>query len=102
MTLSTPSPHEITQLLIDWNNGSQDALDQLYPLVYEELRRLAHRYMIGERPGHTLQTTAVVHEAYLRLVDVDKPQNWKSGSGNSRPNVPGNRPRSKSSVARND
>jgi len=77
MTLSTPSPHEITQLLIDWNNGSQDALDQLYPLVYEELRRLAHRYMIGERPGHTLQTTAVVHEAYLRLIDQKHVQ-WQN------------------------
>ena len=77
MTLSTPSPHEITQLLIDWNNGSQDALDQLYPLVYEELRRLAHRYMSGERPGHTLQTTAVVHEAYLRLIDQKHVQ-WQN------------------------
>src|ERR687884_1163652 len=67
MTEHTPSPHEITHLLIAWSNGSQDALEQLYPLVYEELRRLAHRYMSRERPGHTLQTTAVVHEAYLRL-----------------------------------
>jgi RNA polymerase sigma-70 factor, ECF subfamily len=77
MTLSTPSPHEITQLLIEWNNGSQDALDQLYPLVYEELRRLAHRYMSRERPGHTLQTTAVVHEAYLRLIDQKHVQ-WQN------------------------
>ena len=69
MTQSAPSPHELTQLLIACSSGSQDAYDQLYPLVYEELRRLAHRYMSRERKGHTLQTTAVVHEAYLRLID---------------------------------
>jgi RNA polymerase sigma factor (TIGR02999 family) len=77
MTQSTPTPHELTQLLIDWSNGSQDALEQLYPLVYEELRRLAHRYMSRERPGHTLQTTAVVHEAYLRLIDQKHVQ-WQN------------------------
>ena len=71
------SAHEITQLLINGSNGSQGALDQLYPLVYEELRRLAHRYMSRERPGHTLQTTAVVHEAYLRLIDQKHVQ-WQS------------------------
>jgi RNA polymerase sigma factor (TIGR02999 family) len=63
-----PSPREVTQLLIDWRNGDQAALDKLMPLVYEELRRIAHRYMRRERPGHTLQTTALVNEAYLRLV----------------------------------
>ena len=77
MTQSAPTPHELTQLLIDWSNGSQDALEQLYPLVYEELRRLAHRYMSRERPGHTLQTTAVVHEAYLRLIDQKHVQ-WQN------------------------
>ena len=77
MTRSTPSPHELTQLLIDWSNGSQDALEQLCPLVYEELRRLAHRYMSRERPGHSLQTTAVVHEAYLRLIDQKHVQ-WQN------------------------
>jgi RNA polymerase sigma-70 factor (ECF subfamily) len=77
MTRSTPLPHEITRLLIDWSNGSQDALEDLFPLVYEELRRLAHRYMNRERPGHTLQTTAVVHEAYLRLIDQKHVQ-WQN------------------------
>src|ERR1700687_3562247 len=77
MTPSTPSPQEITQLLIAGSNGSQDALEQLFPLVYEELRRLAHRYMSRERPGHTLQTTAVVHEAYLRLIDQKHVQ-WQN------------------------
>jgi RNA polymerase sigma-70 factor, ECF subfamily len=77
MTQSPPSPHEITQLLIDWSNGSQNALERLFPLVYEELRRLAHRYMSKERPGHTLQTTAVVHEAYLRLIDQKHVQ-WQN------------------------
>jgi RNA polymerase sigma-70 factor, ECF subfamily len=77
MTRFTPSPHELTQLLIDWSNGSQDAVEKLFPLVYEELRRLAHRYMRRERPDHTLQTTAVVHEAYLRLIDQKQVQ-WQN------------------------
>ena len=77
MTRSTPVSHEVTQLLIDCSNGSQDAFKQLFPLVYEELRRLAHRHMIRERPGHTLQTTAVVHEAYLRLIDQKHVQ-WQN------------------------
>jgi RNA polymerase sigma factor (TIGR02999 family) len=77
MTRSTPAPHEVTQLLIDCSKGSQDAFKQLFPLVYEELRRLAHRYMTQERPGHTLQTTAVVHEAYLRLIDQKHVQ-WQN------------------------
>jgi len=62
------SQDEVTQLLVAWNNGDQQALDQLMPYVYDELRRLARRYMRAERPGHTLQTTALVNEAYLRLV----------------------------------
>jgi len=65
----TPSPHEVTQLLLDWSNGNQAALDKLMPLVYGELHRLAHQYMNRERPGHTLQTSGLVNEAYLRLVD---------------------------------
>jgi RNA polymerase sigma-70 factor (ECF subfamily) len=65
-----PSPaHEVTQLLNDWSEGKQAALDKLMPLIYQELRRLAHRYLSRERAGHTLQTTDLVHEAYLRLVD---------------------------------
>ena len=66
--LSLP-PHEITQLLAEWSSGNQAALDKLYPLVYDELHRMAHRYMSRERKGHTLQTTAVINEAYLRLVE---------------------------------
>jgi RNA polymerase sigma-70 factor, ECF subfamily len=65
----TPSSQNITRLLLDWRNGDQSALDRLMPLVYEELRRMANHYMRNERRGHTLQTSALVHEAYLRLVD---------------------------------
>ncbi len=65
---ATLSPHEITQLLEDWSNGNQAALDKLYPLVHDELRRMARRYMNRERKDHTLQTTALINEAYLRLV----------------------------------
>jgi RNA polymerase sigma-70 factor, ECF subfamily len=64
----TPSPHQITQLLKDWGNGDQAARDQLMVLVYEELRRMAHQHMRRERAGHTLQTSALVHEAFMRLV----------------------------------
>jgi RNA polymerase sigma factor (TIGR02999 family) len=63
----------VTKLLADWSQGDRAALDKLTPLVYEELRRLAHRYMEGQRPDHTLQTTALVNEAYLRLADQRKP-----------------------------
>jgi len=65
-------PHELTQLLVDWGNGNQAAADQLMPLVYDELHRLAHHYMKHERPGHTLQTSALVNEAYLRLIDQNQ------------------------------
>jgi RNA polymerase sigma factor (TIGR02999 family) len=68
---------DVTQLLIDWSNGSEEALHQLMPLVYCELRQLARGYMRRERPGHTLQATALVNEAYLRLVDQNKVQ-WQS------------------------
>lgn len=70
--MTKSSPHEVTQLLQAWSGGDQEALEMLVPLVYEELHRLASHYMSGERPGHTLQTSALVNEAYLRLVD------WKN------------------------
>jgi RNA polymerase sigma factor (TIGR02999 family) len=63
---------EITQLLLAWNEGDARALDQLMPLVHDELHLLAHRYMTGERAGHPLQTTALVNEAYLRLIDSSR------------------------------
>src|SRR5687768_9734171 len=71
--------HEITQLLAEWREGNQTALDQLYPLVYDELHRLARRYMSRERKGHTLQTTALINEAYVRLVDQRRVQ-WANRS----------------------
>jgi RNA polymerase sigma-70 factor (ECF subfamily) len=64
-----PSPNEISQLLMNWSNGDSAALDELIPIVYSELRRLANRYLRRERSDHTLQPTALVHEAYLRLMD---------------------------------
>jgi len=67
--MATPSRKNVTDLLLDLSRGDQDALNKLMPLVYDELRRLARRYLRHERPGHTLQTTALVHEAYLKLVD---------------------------------
>lgn len=71
--------HEITQLLAEWREGNQAALDELYPLVYDELHRLARRYMSRERKGHTLQTTALINEAYVRLVDQRSVQ-WANRS----------------------
>jgi RNA polymerase sigma factor (TIGR02999 family) len=65
----TPSPQHVTQLLNDWSGGDQSARDKLMPLVYDELHRLAHRYMKRESPGHTLQTSALVNEAFVKLVD---------------------------------
>lgn len=62
-------PDDVTQLLVKWGRGDNTALDELMPVVHSELRRLARRYMARERPGHTLQTTALINEAYLRLVD---------------------------------
>jgi len=70
--MTAPASQEITQLLLAWSDGDQAALEKLTPLVYAELRRLAKGYMFGERPGHTLQTTALINEAYMRLID------WKN------------------------
>ena len=67
--LNEPAPHEITKLLKDWSGGDATALDKLIPLVYDELHRLAHQHMRRERAGHLLQTSALINEAYLRLID---------------------------------
>jgi RNA polymerase sigma factor (TIGR02999 family) len=74
--VTSSSQEEISLLLRAWCGGSNAALDKLMPLVYEELRRIAHRHMVRERAGHTLQTTALVNEAYLRLVDARQVQ-WR-------------------------
>jgi RNA polymerase sigma factor (TIGR02999 family) len=71
------SAHHVTQLLQDWSQGKDAALEELLPLVHQELRRLARRYMFGERLGHTLQATALVNEAYLRLVN-SRQVNWQN------------------------
>jgi len=71
------SPSEITALLVDWSAGDKSALDKLFPLVEKELHRLAHSYMRREKSGHTLQTTALVNEAYLRLID-QKHTHWQN------------------------
>ena len=68
--MEVPGEQGITELLRAWGDGDQQALEKLTPLVYKELHRVAHRYMADERAGHTLQTTALVNEVYLRLVDV--------------------------------
>jgi len=69
--------NDVTQLLVAWGNGDENARDQLMPLVYTELHRLAHRHIKKERPGHTLQTSALVNEAFVRLVD-QRDVNWQS------------------------
>src|SRR5437867_2438418 len=71
-----PRTQEVTRLLEAWGQGEDAALEQMIPVVYKELRRIAHRKMAGERQGHTLQTTALVNEAYLRLIDFRK-VNWQ-------------------------
>ncbi len=68
--MGAASSREVTSLLQAWGRGDEEALQKLMPLVYEQLHAAAHRYMAGERRGHTLQTTALIHEAYLRLVDI--------------------------------
>jgi RNA polymerase sigma-70 factor, ECF subfamily len=71
------SSNPVTELLLSWRHGDQAALEQIVPLVYQELRRLAHCYMNGQRPGHTLQATALINEAYVRLIDCQQ-VDWKS------------------------
>jgi RNA polymerase sigma factor (TIGR02999 family) len=71
------APHDVTSLLLAWGRGEQEALERLLPLVHHELRRIARRHMAGERAGHSLQPTALVNEAYLRLVDLKRIQ-WQS------------------------
>jgi len=73
----TQGSHEITRLLLAWSEGDKEALDRLAPLVYAELRRLAKSYMRKERAGHTLQTTALINEAYLRLIDAGQVE-WRN------------------------
>ena len=77
MTTPSPTQQEVTRLLGDWSGGNEDALEKLIPLVQPELHRLAHYYMSRERPGHTLQTTALLDEAYLRLMD-DSQRTWQN------------------------
>ncbi len=76
--MSTDSEN-VTQLLQDWSAGNERALEELLPLIYNELRQLAHNFLYRERPGHTLQTTALVHEAYLKLID-QKDARWQNRS----------------------
>lgn len=71
-SMTEPPKSNLTQLLQSWSNGDQQALEELTPIVYRELHRLARRYMAGEKQGHTLQATALVNEAYIRLID------WKN------------------------
>jgi RNA polymerase sigma-70 factor (ECF subfamily) len=75
--MPTPSAQHVTRLLQDWSQGKDAALEELLPLVHQELHRLARRYMFGERPGHTLQATALVNEAYLRLINSRR-VNWQN------------------------
>jgi len=72
----TPTTHSVTQLLLAWRQGDAAALDQLIPLVYQKLRRMARHYMAGQRPDHTLQPTGLINEAYVRLIDCQL-VNWK-------------------------
>lgn len=75
--MTSPPPRDVTTLLLAWREGNEGALEALVPLVYAELRRLAHIKMRGERANHPLQTTALVHEAYLRLIDTGR-VHWKN------------------------
>jgi RNA polymerase sigma-70 factor (ECF subfamily) len=77
ISLADVPSQDVTQLLAKWRDGDEAALQQLVPIVHEELRRLARRQMAGERPGHTLQPTALVNEAYLRLVNL-KQVDWQN------------------------
>lgn len=69
--------HDVTQLLLKWSSGNKDAFGELLPLVYRELQKIAHRYLIRERNSNTLQTTALVHEAYIKLIDQNRVQ-WQN------------------------
>lgn len=75
--MTNQSPQSVTQLLVAWSNGDRAALEQMIPLVYQELRQRAEHYLRQERPGHLLQPTALVNEAYLRLIDCDNIQ-WQN------------------------
>jgi RNA polymerase sigma factor (TIGR02999 family) len=75
--VETPSASQVTALLLAWREGREEALDQLMPLIYQELKQLARSYLRDERPDHTLQPTALIHEAYLRLADQRLPQ-WQN------------------------
>jgi RNA polymerase sigma factor (TIGR02999 family) len=75
--VSKSSSRELTHLLLAWRQGEREALNELIPVIYEELRRIAHNHIAGERKGHTLQTTALVNEAYLRLLDCSR-VNWQN------------------------
>lgn len=75
--MQLPPKNEVTRLLEAWSNGNQEALDELMPLVYQELRRMAKLYMNSQPSGHTLQTTALIHEAYLKLAD-QKDKRWQN------------------------
>lgn len=75
--MQTPQSKQVTQLLLNWSRGERHALDELMPLVYQELRKLASRYLKSERPDHTLQPTALINEAYIRMIDQEMPE-WQS------------------------
>src|SRR5438552_3779650 len=75
--MNSSPPNDVTELLLAWNTGDRTALDRLMPVVYHELRQLARQYMRSENPGHSLQATALVNEAYIRLVDQQR-VNWKN------------------------
>jgi RNA polymerase sigma-70 factor, ECF subfamily len=75
--MEAPRPHEVTELLLAWSAGKEEALEKLTPLVYQELHRAARHYMVGERPSHTLQATALINEVYLRLIDARR-MDWQN------------------------
>jgi RNA polymerase sigma factor (TIGR02999 family) len=75
--MSVPSDADVTQLLLAWGEGDETALEKLIPLVHQELHRIARRQMQGQKPGHTMQTTALVNEAYVRLVDLNR-VHWRN------------------------
>jgi RNA polymerase sigma factor (TIGR02999 family) len=79
MNKSSGGPQQVTRLLNEWSAGSEVALDKLMPIVYDELRKMAKRYMSGQNPGHTFQTTELIHEAYVKLAGGE-PKSWKNRS----------------------